>query len=491
MSSGLRAFARLVTAIAVITAYIALHLAITAGLDLRTRDRFHDAPVRAAAFVAALDRYADGDVSARAEILEGGAWFEENAPSGDSRSAVSSATADVEKGAVSLARERVAGLVVAVEQEQAGLDRQLSSSRATALCWAVPAGVFLAPALWLRRRRRSGVAEVVDVVSQFVPRKPWWQRPVFLVFTGVGYGLFGMGFFIVTAIMPRTDQDWTLLPLVRLGLLKVGGTLAMGGATSTLRYCRPRSARDAAQALLADGRQPVLYLRSFADDVTAAQADGGEKPYNIYSREEKLAAALSTVGPVIAVGKPGEPLPRLGAARLYLPYDDWQPTVLRLMDLSQLIVFRLGPGAGQGLRWELEQARTTQPARKLILLLGQPPSTTKRLNEVVGTDNLWTSAVMTFNPNGTAYVDPVVPGRTRTDQVIRLTRTPTSAQPIDQVIRAMKPALASMGIRTRTMVLRTNTSIVTRGCLLLNAAVAAVAAVAILLARALQLVGLW
>ncbi|TDD35006.1 hypothetical protein [Saccharopolyspora elongata] len=33
-----------VTALAVVTTYVAPHMAITAGLDLQARDRFHDAP---------------------------------------------------------------------------------------------------------------------------------------------------------------------------------------------------------------------------------------------------------------------------------------------------------------------------------------------------------------------------------------------------------------------------------------------------------------
>ena len=110
MSSRLRAFARLITAVTIVTAYVALHLAISAGMDLRACDRFRGASARAAAFTAALDRYAAGDVTARAEIRAGDTWFKENASSGASRSAVSSATAGVEKGRVSLARARVAGL---------------------------------------------------------------------------------------------------------------------------------------------------------------------------------------------------------------------------------------------------------------------------------------------------------------------------------------------------------------------------------------------
>ncbi|MEV0375165.1 transferase [Streptomyces sp. NPDC050636] len=468
MSSGLRAFARLVTAVAVVTAYVALHLAITAGMDLRAHDRFRSAPARASAFTAALDRYADGDVSARAEIREGAAWFEENAPSGGSRSAVSSAAGDAEKGRVFLARERVAGLVAEVGREQAGLDRELSSSSVAALCWAAPAGALLVPALWLRRRRRSGAAEVVDVVSRFVPRQPWWRRPVFLVANSVGYALFATGFLAAS----MSQQQGHKMPLEEQVLLLAGGLAALGSGVLTLRYTRPRSARGAAQALLADGRRPVLYLRSFDDDDTTNQVDDGAV-VNIHSREEQLAGALGAVGPVIAVGKPRETLPQLGAARFYLPLDDWQPAVLRLMELSQLIVLRLG--LGDGLWWEVEQARATQPARKLVLLaadrlpdvaerLDQHLPTPSRLDEVVA-DGPWTSAVVTFDPEWTPHVHPVgpVPGAktprgalarrwARAKQAARATMT--TFTPTHDVARTVKTALASVGVRRRTMAWR-------------------------------------
>ncbi len=471
MSSRLRAFARLITAVTIVTAYVALHLAISAGMDLRACDRFRGASARAAAFTAALDRYAAGDVTARAEIRAGDTWFTENASSGASRSAVSSAAAGVEKGRVSLARARVAGLAADVRRDRAGLDRRLGSSSATALYWAVPAAALLGPALWLRRRRRSGASGIVSVVSRFAPRQPWWRRPVFLLASGAGYVLFTAG---CIAVSGAQRQGYTMAPMTMVGVL-VGGLATLGAGLLSLRYTRPRSVRGAAQALLADGRQPVLYLRSFADDDAAAQVDDSVSFVSIHSREEQLTAALGAVGPVITVGRPGEPLPRLGAARFYLPLDDWQPTVLRLMELSQLIVLRLGLGAS--LWWEVGQARATQPARKLVLLAsGGVPEVAERLDEhlsapsllaeVVGGDP-WTGAVITFAPDWTPQlqrVGPVprakLPRRALVRRGIRGMRAAASTTsmmsytPAYFAARAIKDALASAGVRRRTMALR-------------------------------------
>ncbi|MEU5208397.1 transferase [Streptomyces sp. NPDC020742] len=469
MSSGLRAFARLITAVAIVTAYVALHLAVTAGMDLRACERFRGAPARATAFTAALDRYADGVVSARAEIRAGDAWFEKNAPPGRSRSLVSAVARDAEQGRVPLARERVGGLAAEVERDQAGLDRKLGSSSATAWYWAAPPLVLLVPALWLRRRRRSGAAEIIGVVSRFVPRRPWWRRPVFLVASGVGYGLFAGGVFAASTAQRKGYE----MPPMTFMLLLVGGLAALGAGVLILRWTRPRSARGAAQALLADGRAPVLYLRSFADDDLAAQVDDSAAYISIHSREEQLTGALGAVGPVITVGRPGEPLPRLGAARFYLPLDDWQPTVLRLMELSQLIVLRLG--LGEGLWWEVQQARATQPAGKLVLLApgGLPEvaerldahlPTPSRLNEAAGGD-AWTSAVITFDGAWTPHVHPVGPvprDKAPRDALLRHVARSMKAglvstmvlSPAHHLARAMKVALASVGVRRRTMAWR-------------------------------------
>ncbi|MFC9926569.1 transferase [Streptomyces sp. NPDC127190] len=504
MSSGLRAFARLVTAAAIVTAYVALHLAITAGLDLRACDRFHGAPARAAAFTAALDHATAGDASARAQLRASERWFTQNAPSGGSRSVVSAVARDAEAGRFSPARTRAAGLAAEVERDRTRLAHRLGSSRVTALAWAVPAVLLPVPALWLRRRRRSGAAEIVRVVNRFLPHRPWWRRPLFLVASGVGYVLFASGVIAVSTAQ-RKGSD---MPPTAFMLSLVGGLAALGAGVLILRPSRPRSARGAAQALLADGRRPVLYLRSFTDDDTTAQVDDSAAFIGLHSREEQLTGALGAVGPVITVGRPGEPLPRLGAARFYLPLDDWQPTVLRLMDLSQLIVLRLG--LGDGLWWEIQQARDSQPAHKLVLLapgglpevaerLDEHLPVPSRLNELAGGD-LWTSAVITFSPDWTPRVHPVGPVPRATAPRGALLRRAGGAvkgglvsmmllSPAHHVARTMKDALASVGVCRRTMAWRATLATQTslwKGLAL----VTALALLAWLVVRALRLFGL-
>ncbi|MFJ4950933.1 hypothetical protein [Streptomyces sp. NPDC088760] len=122
-----------------------------------------------------------------------------------------------------------------------------------------------------------------------------------------------------------------------------------------------------------------LYLRSFEDDLQRtmleqtehrAPGPGAVLPdfrLSGLTEEEQLAEALKPVAPMVAVGRPGERLPLVGARRLYLPIDDWQDTVRDLMLRARLVVIAVGPGAG--LQWEFSEAVRLLPARRLVLLV--------------------------------------------------------------------------------------------------------------------------
>ena len=88
--------------------------------------------------------------------------------------------------------------------------------------------------------------------------------------------------------------------------------LRVGGAkNSALRdsLCRDYDAqRNAALADVARTAAPVLYLRSFTDDERAG------KRHKFLTEEEHLARALAWMGPLVAVGRPGERLPKVTTA---------------------------------------------------------------------------------------------------------------------------------------------------------------------------------
>ncbi|HEX7304796.1 hypothetical protein [Lentzea sp.] len=122
---------------------------------------------------------------------------------------------------------------------------------------------------------------------------------------------------------------------------------------------------DGWSALRADPRPPVLYLRSFlVDDVLART---GETAMDYFrTEEERLARAFAPIGPLVAVGRPGEALPPAGAPRVYAG-DDWQRIVSELLGRARLVL--VGAGRGDGLRWELDQVLATVDPRRVVVLL--------------------------------------------------------------------------------------------------------------------------
>ncbi|MGZ3146484.1 hypothetical protein ACVDFE_31730 [Lentzea chajnantorensis] len=124
-------------------------------------------------------------------------------------------------------------------------------------------------------------------------------------------------------------------------------------------------AADGWSALSADSRPPVLYLRSFAvDDVLARTGDTALDYFR--TEEERLARAFAPVGPLVAIGRPGEVLPPAGAPRVHVG-DEWRQTVRELLDRARLVL--VGAGRGAGLRWELEQVVATADPRRVVVLL--------------------------------------------------------------------------------------------------------------------------
>jgi hypothetical protein len=448
---GVRTVSRLVTAAAAVVGYVAALLAINAGIDSREAGAFHDAPAQVAAFRQAVER---GDADRARDV---GLWFDEHAqPGSGSRASISLASSAAEDGEFDLARRFADDVDAEVEEDVQALDEESASSWGRATPWLVAGAILAAAALVLRHRRRAANAEVVELVSQYVPPRPWWRRPVFLVVSAIGYTLMVSGFFAVVAATRATELPWAAK-----GFFLAGGVVALPVAYFVLKYSRPRAVRGAAQALRADWRRPVLYLRGFGDDPDAAVVD--ELPgtlwtglVSIHSREEHLIGALGAFGPVVAVGRPGEQLPHLGAARFYLPGDDWQSGVLRLMELSQLIVLRLGEG--EGVWWEVDQARATQPPGKLVLLIpGDRPHLAERLDahlpipvRLTEADTMpgrWTSAVVVFDQDWTPHVQAVGPFPGEKNKY---------GAAVFYVARAVQAALRKIGVRRRGMGLRIN-----------------------------------
>ena len=132
-------------------------------------------------------------------------------------------------------------------------------------------------------------------------------------------------------------------------------------------------ATPAAKLLEEDSRQPVVYIRSFKDDDKIILGSRLQRWYSTVfgylaaiTVEQELAIIMNRVGPVVAIGKPGELLPELGAARLYASDNEWRTVITDLMRRSRLVVVRAGATAN--LQWEIDQAVGLLNRRQLILV---------------------------------------------------------------------------------------------------------------------------
>lgn len=120
---------------------------------------------------------------------------------------------------------------------------------------------------------------------------------------------------------------------------------------------RSGSARD---RLLSDPRRPILYLRSFDFERRLPSGLLGSNP------EMVLVDRFARVGPVIAIGRPGEHLPPLGAARFYTTDANWQQSITAVCAAAQFVVWVTG--TSKGLEWELNHILKAVPKDRVIVV---------------------------------------------------------------------------------------------------------------------------
>jgi hypothetical protein len=157
-----------------------------------------------------------------------------------------------------------------------------------------------------------------------------------------------------------------VLSAVWFGMGVVVFARLVGSLRRRLRQFRARSAEQELQR--PDARRPILYLRSFGLDEHTARPSVHELLLGsawATTLEEKLARTLGRCGPVIAIGRPDEALPGLGAARFYVDDDVWQQKVADVASVSSLVVWT--SGTSPGLRWEVEHLLATVPAERLVV----------------------------------------------------------------------------------------------------------------------------
>lgn len=148
------------------------------------------------------------------------------------------------------------------------------------------------------------------------------------------------------------------------GAAAVVVALVLAWVAARLFLRAKRQAAPTAELLLArDHRPPVVYLRSFTADRLAGK---GVTNTSWFTEEEQLARVMRDVGPLVAIGAPGESLPELGAARLYVG-NDWREVVHSLTTRSRIVIVRLGRSAGS--LWELENVLRWVGPEQIVLLV--------------------------------------------------------------------------------------------------------------------------
>ena len=194
------------------------------------------------------------------------------------------------------------------------------------------------------------------------PRRVWpWILALFVatLLAALLANLLGA---VIGNIEPRAQQlIWLIFGLIYLPL--IGAPLALiRRRTSQVRQ------RSAEMALQKSGaKRPIFYLRSFALDDQVGRPSILELMSNIQpaNPEQAMIRVARRCGPVLAIGRPGERLPALGAARFYVSDDLWQEKVADVATVAQLVVW--ASGTTQGLEWEITHLVRSLPPEKLIL----------------------------------------------------------------------------------------------------------------------------
>jgi hypothetical protein len=211
------------------------------------------------------------------------------------------------------------------------------------------------------------------------------------------------------------------------GLIAVGLAVSIGAYRlfqTLFERAQQRRQQPLADWADLDGRFALL-LRTFDDDRRRILlwSVRVQLPFDLTQPWERLelqiVRAFRPLMPVIAVGRPGEPLPQLGARRFYVRDEDWREAVLYALKRCAAVIVVVGPG--EGLRWEIGQAlRRTPPDGAVFLFpLMHPPKPSLLLRLGLGRSRLayreqeqrYEAFVGQLKANGIAGFPPQLEGK--------------------------------------------------------------------------------
>jgi len=180
-----------------------------------------------------------------------------------------------------------------------------------------------------------------------------------------------LGYLLLLGVIPTALMQLTMRDSVRgseyLGFVFVGAaaTMLLLGFLLVLRSNQLKAV-SVTQAVSGAGGRPVMYLRSFTTDRLNILRNVGRalNGSELETDEQVLADAVSPIGPLIAIGRPGERFAGLGASRMYVG-DDWKQRVLAVIKDAQLVVISIGDS--QGLWWEVKNVVQAIPPRRVLI----------------------------------------------------------------------------------------------------------------------------
>ncbi|MCC9307793.1 hypothetical protein LN042_11925 [Kitasatospora sp. RB6PN24] len=233
-----------------------------------------------------------------------------------------------------------------------------------------------------------------------------WSKGLRLVAGGWALRLAGTALGVPGFYIARSGLDadqWSGVVHLVWWLRELGGVAAFMVGLRAFRIGRRLVVRgrqcaaaviDSFDALA--GTVYVLYLRPFSNDADMAALNsdfpGGTSLASLgmlfllsgKTQEEQLVRRFGRFGRVIAVGRPDELLPPVGAVRGQLPLDDWQGTVSSLIDGAHVVLMSAGPGPGTV--WEFTEAVRRLPPTRLVLLIYCDAATYERFREAVAVE---------------------------------------------------------------------------------------------------------
>ncbi|HLH11276.1 MAG TPA: hypothetical protein VKV77_05275 [Methylovirgula sp.] len=207
------------------------------------------------------------------------------------------------------------------------------------------------------------LASLRDTGMQETPRRRIWPWVLAFIVLALLGQLIGRLIGPLIDGLPKEWQNFAWLVFALISIAALG--LPIAAIRRRMVQGRQRNAETALKK--SDTKRPVFYLRSFALDDEVGRPSILELLLNAQpsNPEQTMTRIAGRCGPVLAIGRPGEKLPALGAARFYVAQDLWQEKVADVATVAQLVIW--ASGVTQGLQWEITHLVRSLSPDKLIL----------------------------------------------------------------------------------------------------------------------------